>query len=167
MTQGALAIALVLAAGALARVEGQPLRLDRLAWLQGCWEFRAPGRVVQENWMSPRDGSMLGMSRTVGDGGKLLEYESIIIREQGSRLAYEAHPSGQPTSTFLSTSVGGATVLFENPQHDFPQKIGYRRDGDALHAWIEGSVNGTTRRTEFPYRRVQCAGTPAPGGGRP
>ena len=160
MTCRAVAIAVVLAVGALARVDGQPApRLDRLAWLQGCWEFTAPGRTVQENWTGPRDGSMLGMSRTVG-GGKLLEYESILIREQGGRLAYEAHPSGQPTATFLSTSVGEASVLFENPQHDFPQKIGYRRDGDSLLAWIEGPADGQNRRVEFPYHRVQCAGTP-------
>lgn len=116
--------------------------------------------------MGPRGGSMLGMSRTVREG-KLVAYESIIIREQDGRLAYEAHPAGQPTATFLSTAVGSASVLFENPQHDFPQKVGYQRKGDTLLAWIEGPANGTTRRTEFPYHRVQCAGSPAPGGGRP
>ena len=160
-------IALVLAVGVVSGVHGQPAsRLDRLAWLQGCWELTASGRTVQESWMGPRDGSMLGMSRTV-EGGKMIGYESILIREQNGRLAYEAHPSGQPTATFLSTSVGEASVLFENPKHDFPQKIGYRRDGDALLAWIEGNANGAARRTEFPYHRVQCAGSPSPGGGRP
>ena len=168
MTRRGLAIALVLALGAQARAQA-PSRLDRLAWLQGCWEVVTPTQTVQENWTSPRGGSMLGMGRTMRDG-KLVEYESIIIREQGGRLVYEAHPSGQPTATFLSTTVGAATVVFENPQHDFPQKVGYRRDGDALLAWIEGSVNGAPRRSEFPYHRVECGGTPAPGapgGGRP
>ena len=71
---------------------------------------------------------------------------------------YVAHPSGQPAAEFLSTTVSGDTVLFENPAHDFPQRIGYRRQGASLLAWIEGARNGKTRRVEFPYRRVACPG---------
>jgi hypothetical protein len=48
-------------------------------------------------------------------------------------------------------------VVFENPKHDFPQKVGYQRDGaDTLLAWIEGTDKGQTRRIEFPYRRAMC-----------
>ena len=100
---------------------------------------------------------MLGMSRTVREG-KLIEFESIILRVEKGRLAYEAHPSGQPTATFLSTSVSDKQVIFENPKHDFPQKIAYQRDGDqALRAWIEGTVDGKVRRREFSYHRVVCS----------
>jgi hypothetical protein len=98
---------------------------------------------------------MLGMSRTVRDG-KLLEYELIVLREQDGRLAYHAHPSGQASAVFLSTSVTESSALFENPEHDFPQKVGYRRAGDALVAWVEGTAGGKVRRVEFPYRRVPC-----------
>ena len=52
-----------------------------------------------------------------------------------------------------------STVVFENRTHDFPQRVGYRKVGaDSLLAWIEGERNGRTRRIEFPYRRVRCAG---------
>jgi hypothetical protein len=74
-------------------------------------------------------------------------------------LAYEAHPSGQPSAVFLSTTVTGSTVVFENLQHDFPQRVGYERKGsDRLLAWIEGTQNGQIRRVDFPYRRSACAG---------
>jgi hypothetical protein len=46
--------------------------------------------------------------------------------------------------------------VFENPQHDFPQRVGYRRDGDTMLAWVEGMASGKPRRVEFPYRRVAC-----------
>jgi hypothetical protein len=152
----ALAVAILLAVDGASLVHGQPSgRLDRVAWLQGCWEFTAPDRTVQESWMSPRQGSMLGMSQTSSEG-KLLAYEVIVIRVERGRLAYEAHPAGQPTATFLSTSVGRNSVLFENPKHDFPQKIGYQRNGEALLAWVEGTVDGRLRRVEFPYHRVEC-----------
>jgi len=89
---------------------------------------------------------------------KLVEYETVVIREQDGRLAYQAHPSGQPSAVFMSRMVSNREVVFENLQHDFPQRVGYKRDGDALLAWIEGPRNGQTRRIEFPYRKVGCAG---------
>jgi hypothetical protein len=98
---------------------------------------------------------MLGVSRTIRDG-KLLEYELIVLREQEGRLAYHAHPSGQASAVFLSTILTDSIALFENPQHDFPQKVGYRREGASLVAWIEGTTKGKPRRVEFFYRRARC-----------
>jgi hypothetical protein len=120
--------------------------------------MEAKGRVVEEQWMAPRGGIMLGMGRTVRDG-KLVEYESVVLRDQDGRLAYEAHPSGQPSAVFLSTTVDASTAIFENPTHDFPQRIGYERKDDTLSAWIEGTANGVGRRVGFLYHRVACAGS--------
>jgi len=100
------------------------------------------------------------LSRTVR-GGSLTEYELMVIREQGDQLAYEAHPSGQPSAVFLSSSMSDSSVIFENLQHDFPQRIGYQRNGpNALLAWIEGPQRGQVRRIQFSYGRAICAGTP-------
>jgi hypothetical protein len=112
-------------------------------------------RVVEEQWMAPRGHTMISTGRTT-QGDKLAEYELVLIREQSGQLAYESHPSGQPSAVFLSRTVGENEVLFENLQHDFPQRIGYRRDGDSLRAWIEGPRNGQNKRVEFPYTRVPC-----------
>ena len=139
-------------------VAAQPAaRIDGVAWLAGCWEHASGQRVVEEQWMAPRGHTMLGAGRTV-QGEKLAEFEIVVIREQDGRLAYESHPSGQPPAVFLSRTISENEVVFENLQHDFPQRIGYKRDGDSLKAWIEGPRNGQTQRVEFPYRRVACAG---------
>jgi hypothetical protein len=137
---------------------GTTATIEQVAWMQGCWQMDAGPRVVEEQWMAPRGGVMLGMGRTVRDG-KLVEYESVLLREQDGTLAYEAHPSGQPSAVFMSSTIGVSTVVFENLGHDFPQRVGYKRDGDSLLAWIEGTVNGKSRRVDFPYRRVPCAGS--------
>jgi Domain of unknown function (DUF6265) len=136
-------------------VAQQPQGIQRVAWLRGCWEMSAPERTVEEQWMVPRGGSMMGMSRTVR-GGKLVAYEMVLIREEGPALAYEAHPSGQPVATFLSTTISTSQVVFENSSHDFPQQVGYQLKEDALLAWIAGSQSGKSRRVEFPYKRVSC-----------
>jgi len=130
-----------------------PVKVDQVGWLQGCWRLESGGRVVEEHWMAPGGGIMIGMGRTVRNG-KLVEYESVVLREQDGRLAYEAHPSGQTSAVFLSQTADDSTAVFENPAHDFPQRVGYKRDGDSLLAWVEGTTNGKPRRVEFPYRRV-------------
>ena len=152
-------MAAALAMAPAVTVEGAPQEnaIQRLAWMQGCWETSSAARTVEEQWTAPRGRSMVGLSRTVR-GEELTEYELIVIRERGDRLVYIAHPSGQPSAEFLSTSLSEGSVVFENPAHDFPQRIGYRREGTSLLAWIEGSRNGQTRRLEFPYRRAACPG---------
>ena len=149
-------LAILACALACEATTAQSAGIQRAAWLQGCWEFSTPGRSVEEIWMAPKGGSMIGVSRTIRDG-KLTEYELVVLREDGDRLAYHAHPSGQPAATFRSTRVTASELVFEDPSHDFPQQVGYRIDGDALLAWVSGSRNGKTQRIEFPYKRAKCA----------
>ena len=145
-----------LAAGAWSAPAGAQTGIDRVAWMQGCWQLTNGDRIVEENWTSPKAGVMLGTGRTIR-AGKLVEHEFVLLAERDSRLAYEAHPSAQPPTTFMSKDVDDASVVFEAPAHDFPQRVGYRRvTGDQLLAWIEGTVSGKLRRAEFPYRRVEC-----------
>ena len=131
-------------------------RIGQVAWLSGCWVQQTGQTIVEEHWTLPRGGTMLSVGRTTRNGN-LVEYEFVVLREQDSRLAYEAHPSGQPVATFRSIQVGEGVVVFEDAAHDFPQRVGYRKAGpDALDAWIEGTVRGQQRRVDFKYRRQSC-----------
>jgi hypothetical protein len=138
-------------------VSAQPQSgLDRVSWLHGCWQGTVGQDTVDEQWMAPRGGTMLGMSRTIR-GGKTTNYELAVLKEQDGRLAYEAHPSGQPTTMFRAREVTDSMVVFENPQHDFPQRLGYRVSGvDALSAWVEGTDKGKQRRIDYVFRRTRC-----------
>lgn len=128
----------------------------QLGWLAGCLELRSGDRVVEEHRMAARRGSMLGMGRTTTSKG-LIEYELTLIQEKGGRIIFEARPSGQPSATFTATVVGPDSVIFAAPEHDYPQIVGYRRNGaDSVLAWIDGAVGGKSRRVEFAYRRVPC-----------
>ncbi len=123
--------------------------VDRASWLIGCWEARGPSRVVQEQWFPPFGGVMQGLGRT-RSGDRFVEGEMTLLRPDGERLLYVASPTGQATATFTSTVVSDTLLLFENPAHDFPKAIGYRRVGvDSLQAWIEGDG----RRVPFGYGR--------------
>jgi hypothetical protein len=141
----------------VAELRTPPPSIKDVAWIAGCWEVDRNGRHVAEQWMAPDGGTMMGMSRTV-IGGRTSEWEFLIIRESAQGLDYVAKPSGQAEATFSASSVSGTEIAFENPAHDFPKRIVYRRAGDALTAAIEGPINGQTRRIEFPYRKASCGG---------
>ena len=129
-----------------------------LAWMSGCWESSRPNHHVVEQWSAVEGGTLIGTSRTVAND-KTSEYEFLLIREGANGLEYVAKPSRQPEAVFTSTKVAANEVVFENPAHDFPKKITYKRSGDALTAAIEGPMNGQARKIEFPYKRAACGGS--------
>ena len=150
---------LALSIAAPAAAQGA-IRISSVSWLTGCLEMRRGDRVVEEQRMPDRAGTMVGMGRSVGIRG-LDDYELTVIREDGGRLLYVAHPRRQPVATFVATVASTDSVLFENPDHDFPQRVGYRRIGaDSVLAWIDGTNRGRRQRVEFPYRRVPCPAAP-------
>ena len=107
--------------------------------------------------MAPAGGVMLGMGRTVSKG-RVVEYEFMQIREgPGGDLFYIALPSGQKETAFRILSLADNAIVFENKEHDFPQTVGYALQADgSLLAYIEGPApDGTTKRIEFAYQRMQ------------
>ena len=133
-----------------------PGGIQRLAWLAGCWERGGGALIMEEQWMRPRGGAMLGMSRTTRRD-TVVEYEHLRIFDRAGKTVYAAMPSGQALTEFETGSIGDTLVTFENAAHDFPQRIIYRRRGaDSVIARIEGMRGGQLRGVDFPYRRVAC-----------
>lgn len=128
--------------------------VQQLAWLAGSWASDAGAPVAhEEHWMSPRGGAMVGMHRTV-KGERMVEFEFIRIQEQGGTLVYLASPGGRPPTTFTLSEIGPERVVFENPAHDFPQRVIYARAGDRLTARIEGTRDGRTQSMEWTWARA-------------
>ena len=152
----AILLALLVVAGA-AR-SSPDTSVARFAWLAGCWASVAGELGTGEVWTTPAGGTMLGLSRTVRDG-KTIEYEFMQIREIApGQLAFVAHPSGQQQAAFPLVRSGPGELVFEDPAHDFPQRVIYRLvEPDQLHARIEGKLNGEARGVDFHMKRAECA----------
>lgn len=145
-------------------VRADDAQLERLGWLAGCWAAEKGEAGSVEHWLPLAGGTMLGIGRTVRNG-RTVEHEFMQIRLNAEgQPVFIAQPSRQKEATFVATSIDDRAVTFENPAHDFPQRVIYRAVGDTgLAARIEGQRNGTTRGIDFPMRRVACeAAKPAP-----
>jgi hypothetical protein len=130
--------------------------IDALRWLTGCWERRLIGTTQQENWGDGSGDTMLGFGKIVRNGA-VFDLEFVRIYTKGDQLVYEAHPMNQTPAEFTALPPFGYTITFSNPQHDYPQRIIYRRiTQDSIVARIEGRQNGRTRGTDFPYARKAC-----------
>ena len=131
--------------------------LEKLAWLSGCWKSQSAEAGSGEQWTPIAGGTMLGTSRTVKQG-KTVEFEFMQLRYLPDRtLAFVAQPSGQSATVFPLLRISDREAMFENPQHDFPQRVVYARDGETrLLARIEGLRRGVLRVIEFPMVRVSC-----------
>ena len=159
MSQRCLTLALALLATTTCFAPDAPIakaKVDSLDWLAGTWEMQASGRTVTEQWMPPAGGTMPGMSRTVA-GGRTVEYEFLLLRDDADGgLSYVAKPSRQPEATFKLTKATNTELVFDNPAHDFPQRILYTlQSATNLVAAIEGTKNGKARRVEFNYTRAR------------
>lgn len=140
----------------LAAGQGVAATAEQLRWLAGCWASDAAGSG--EVWLAPAGGMMLGIGRQVREG-RVVSYEWLrIVETADESLDYVAIPSGQAETRFRLADLGERQVAFANPDHDFPQRIRYRREADSLFARIEGERRGEVHAVDFPMTRAACPG---------
>lgn len=132
--------------------------VNDLKWLSGCWESNNVEKalLINEQWMKPAGGMMIGAGRTV-KSGKTVDFEFLRIIEDAGSVFYVAKPTANKDETrFKLIKATASEIVFENPAHDFPQRVMYRLDGNKLLARIEGTQNGKVRGVDFPYVKASC-----------
>jgi Domain of unknown function (DUF6265) len=138
-------------AAALEAAAPPPAGASDLAWMSGRWEARSGERWTEEYWSQARGGAMLGYSRS-GQRETMREFEYLRLQAgEDGVLVYLAMPGGRPAVGFRLVRSDGSSATFENPSHDFPQRIVYRRDGDRLTATIS-ALDGTNA-TSWTFER--------------
>jgi hypothetical protein len=131
------ALALLSARAAPAHRTQDPTLAD-LAWLAGHWSVEVGPTRIEEVWLAPAGGFLLGMNRTAAKSGPG-QFEYLRIEQRKDGIVYVASPGGRPPTDFPLADFGNDFVLFANPEHDFPKEIRYEltKDGD-LHARVSG-----------------------------
>jgi hypothetical protein len=131
--------------------------VEQLAWLAGDWVGTLGEAQVEEMWLPPAGGAMLGLGRTIA-GSRQVEFELLRLVAGTDGLEYLASPDGRcPPTPFHLVEAAGQRVVFANPAHDFPKRITYWREGDTLHARVEGVEDGKPRLLDLTWHlRAPC-----------
>ena len=131
-------------------IQNTPPGTPDMSWLAGYWLDCSNGREQSETWSDPRTGLTVG--HAVSLSGTRVSFEVAQIGWTPQGFAYSAQPRGAPPTVFVLSESGLSRAVFSNPENDFPTRIVYERDGDALTARIEGEMNGQTRSMEWNFR---------------
>jgi hypothetical protein len=130
-------------------------KISELAWLSGDWQTAPGGRArIEEHWTAPAGGTMIGMGRTVV-GDKTAEFEFLRVEQRGDEIYYVANPNANcPQTDFKLTRLTAQEVIFENPAHDYPKRVRYRKNADgSLLASIDAGEG--TESQSFSYVPVR------------
>ncbi|RNC84743.1 MAG: hypothetical protein ED557_07125 [Balneola sp.] len=110
--------------------------LNDLEWMSGYWTASDNGMTMEEVWTSPSAGMMLGLHRdTFANGRGSFEYLRIV--QINNEIHYVASLGGGPSTSFKLKEVSANKAVFENLEHDFPQRIIYSLEENSLTARIE------------------------------
>ena len=122
----------------------------------GNWHHSSTEGDATEKW-SPGNDSIYTAESFITVKNDTVFYETVSLEQRDSSLYYIVSAKGQNTGgsvSFKLTSDSDTTLVFENPDHDFPKKITYNRIGDdSLFAEISGEVNGKERSEGFPFKK--------------
>lgn len=111
-----------------------------------------------EQWSRTDDNNLTGKSYRV-TGTDTLILENIHLASSSDGIAYiptvANQHDGKPVR-FRLTQYDDSRFVFENPEHDFPQRIIYTVvTTDSLVARIEGISRGKPAFSNFYYKRVR------------
>ncbi len=128
--------------------------------LEGTWKLpdEMPGEQYFESWKKINQTLSVGQSFKIRKGRDTIVLEDVRLEKRpDDSVFYIVKLPHDPTWTpFKLTVAGSKKWLFENPEHDFPQKIEYDFfHRDSLRAAISGPFNGEEKQFFFPYSRVK------------
>lgn len=145
-------LAVVLVALPAGGAQAPAVSLDALGWMAGSWSGESGGVAMEEHWLPAKGGLMLGLHRDVAND-RAVFFEFLRIELKEGVITYWGSPKGAPATPFQLTELGPRRAVFQNPRHDFPQRITYwLDDSGALHARVDGAEVGRPTSAEWVWR---------------
>jgi hypothetical protein len=133
-------------------------KIKSAKWLLGKWETKTADGNLSESWKQLNDSTFQGQSLFI-KGKDTLHFESIKLQQIGEELIYNATIKGQneDKAVAFKMTIGTAKeMIFENPKHDYPQKIIYTQiKKDSLVASISGVQLGKPSSEKFGMNKTE------------
>lgn len=134
-------------------VSAQKTGVEQFAPIMGYWQGEVDGAQLTERWKRVDDHHMVGEGYVVA-GPDTVVREVLRIQRIGAYWTYiPVINDGHPV-LFTLIEAKKDKWVFENKEHDFPQRVIYtiQKDGSLL-AWIEGEQEGEFVKEEYRMKR--------------
>ena len=132
--------------------------VENANWLIGRWENNSAEGNLSEFWTKANDSTFHGESYFVIEKDTVFG-EKVALMQRGTDFIYEARVAKQNDEKpvpFKLTSSSEKEMVWENPSHDYPNKIVYHKVGnDSLVADIFGVKDGKEKSETFKMKKVQ------------
>ncbi len=151
-------LALAAAAPGVAQAQQPERPLAALSFMAGCWRGDAGvDRSIEEQWTAANSNVMLATTRYLDDNtGRTRGWEFSRIVADSGRIVLIPAPMGTAQGRFRLTSSRPGEARFEDPAHDSPKRIIYRRvDARTLVAQLDDG-EGSQHAVEFRMQSVPC-----------
>lgn len=121
----------------------------------GTWKMISDKIEYYEEWRLINGSELIGIGFSIEEGDTVLS-EQLYLKKFSEQLAYVAIPVNQTITLFALTSFLGNKFIFENDEHDFPQRVIYEFVSDTqLNARIEGMIEGELMSRDFTFIRTE------------
>jgi len=133
-------------------------KAGELNWILGTWKINTSNGIIIESWKTVNDSTLQGRNYFIKTSNDTIPQESLELTFRKGEWVYiptvKGQNNDQPVS-FKIIFIGKNEFISENPSHDFPQRISYRRIKALLFASIEGRRKGKYSKQNFDFSEVE------------
>lgn len=117
----------------------------------GKWKMTTDKMLYYEEWKILNDTELSCIGFSIEEGDTVLS-EINYLKRFADIWAYVAIPVNQSITLFAMTESAERKFVFENKEHDYPQRIIYEFVSDSvLNAAVEGMLDGELMRRDFSF----------------
>jgi hypothetical protein len=124
----------------------------------GHWIYETKENKLYEIWTKNKDGNYVGRSFMLVDKDSVFS-ETMLLELNRNKIEYKVSVKNQNRNEqviFKYKEKKNNDLVFENPNHDFPQRIIYSiPKADSFKARIEGNKDGSYLEESFNFVRVK------------
>jgi len=131
-------------------------KLNPAQWIIGSWEQKTDKGILTESWQRQNDSVFVGSCYFINESDTL-HSETILLEQRADSITYSANVKGQNNDKavpFRLTTANTNSLVFENPAHDYPQKIVYQKSkSNGLLVTISGILHGKKSVEKYNFSK--------------
>ena len=131
--------------------------VEAASFMVGCWAQRPGDRSgLREIYAPPASNMMTGLSQFWREG-RIVDWEFHRLDASADGPVLTPHPRGAASVSFRPADIQPDRIVWQNLEHDFPQRIIYERVAvDSLVVRVEAGEGADARSLEWRMARARC-----------